>query len=149
MKPSKEKQSLSALQRHHRQAAWQIWVPVGLATAVVLTVFVLSVLATVYNYPISKTLAPVAVIWVLIPNCFSGLITLAFFGGFVFLAAKLLGGLPRFGDRVLQAFHRLQQLVQTLSDRLVSPVLAVNGWGASWSKFWEIISLSKSHKQGG
>jgi hypothetical protein len=149
MESSDNKRKLSAVERHHRQAAWQIWVPVGLAIAVVLTLFVLSILATVYNVPISKTLGPVAAIWVIIPNCISGIIPLAILAGLVFLTAKLLGGLPKLGSRILNGFDRLHGLVQRLSDRLASPVLKVHGWKAGWDKFWEDIWPSKSHRQGG
>jgi len=145
VEPVRKVHRLSALERHHRQAAWQIWVPVILAAALVITLFVFSVLATVYNYPISKTLAPVAVIWVLLPNCFGGLFTLAFLGGLVFTAGKLLQGLPQLGNRVLHALDRLQALVQALSDRLASPVLTVNGWIAGWSKLWESIWPKRTH----
>jgi hypothetical protein len=149
MEPKESKRKLSAVERHHRQAAWQIWVPVGLAIALVLTLFVLSVLATVYNLPISKTLGPVAAIWVIIPNCFGGLITLGILAGLVFLVAKMLGGLPRLGSRILHAFDRLHELVLALSNRIASPVVKVNGWKAGWDKIWESIWPSKSHRQGG
>jgi hypothetical protein len=149
MEPKGSKRKLSAVERHHRQAAWQIWVPVGLAIAVVLTLFVLSVLATVYGMPISKTLGPVAAIWVIIPNCISGIFPLAILGGMVFLSAKMLGGLPKLGARILHAFDRLHELVLNLSDRLASPVVKVGGWKAGWDKIWEIIGPSKSNRQGG
>lgn len=138
-----------ALERHHRQAAWQIWVPVGLAVAVVLTLSVLSAVATANNVPISKTLAPVAVIWVLIPYCLSGLIPLAILFGCVFLASKMLGGLPKLGARIMRALDRLQQLVQALANKVASPVIRVGGWKSSWDKFREMIRPVKSNDQGG
>ncbi len=136
------------LKKHRGQAAWQIWVPLGLGIAVVVALCVLSALATFSDLPISKTLAPVAVIWVIIPNCFSGLITLAILGGCIFLAAKMLGGLPELGAQILGAVDRLQRLVKSLSDRLAAPVIAANGLQTKIAHFWNSIWHAKSRGEG-
>ncbi len=136
------------LKRHRVQAAWQIWVPLGLGIALVVALCVLSALATFSDLPISKTLAPVAVIWVIIPNCFSGLITLAVLGGFVFLASKMLGGLPHVGAQILAAVYRLQSLVQAMADRLTAPVIAANGLQAKAAHLWNTIWHRKSQGEG-
>ncbi len=136
------------LLKHRAQAAWQIWVPLGFGIALVVALCVLSALATFSDLPISKTLAPVAVIWVVIPNCLSGLFTLAILAGCVFLAAKMLGGLPGLGGRILAAVYRLQGLVQALSARITAPVIAANGLQARLDHFWNTVWHRKSQGEG-
>ncbi len=136
------------LKRHRSQAAWQIWVPLGLGIAVVVALCVLSALATFSDLPISKTLAPVAVIWVVIPNCLSGLLTIAILFGFVFLAAKMLGGLPRVGAQLLGAANQLQSFVQKLSDLAAAPVIKANSLLSKIAHFWNAIWPGKSHGEG-
>ena len=139
---------VNPLKRHRAQAAWQIWVPLGLAIALVITLCVLSALATMNDLPISKTLAPVTVIWVVIPYCLSGLIPLAFLFGCVFLTAKMLGGLPRLGARILAAVTRMQTLAKVLSDRIAAPVVKAGGIKAGWNQFWKTFWPGKSHGEG-
>ncbi len=130
---------VNPLKRHRAQAAWQIWVPLGLAVALVITLCVFSALATMNDLPISKTLAPVTVIWVVIPYCLSGLIPLAILFGCVFLTAKMLRGLPRLGARILAGLTRLQTLAKLLSDRVASPVIKAGSIKAGWNHFWKTI----------
>ncbi|HEX7394175.1 MAG TPA: hypothetical protein VF313_04535 [Anaerolineaceae bacterium] len=139
------------LQEHHRQAAWQIWAPLGLAIAGVLTLCVLCaliVLGAIPNPTLAETLAPLAVIWVLIPNCFGSLITLVILFGCAFLTAKMLGGLPKLGSRILFAVERLQQSIQSLSNRIAAPVIKSKSLKASWDKFWEMVLPTKSNNKG-
>ncbi len=136
------------VKKHHAQAAWQIWVPLGLGIAVVVALCVLSALATFSDLPISKTLAPVAVIWVVIPYCLSGLITLAILIGCVFLAAKMLGGLPQLGAKILSAFDKLNALAQTLANRVAAPVIAASSLQTKIAHYWNAIWSGKSHGEG-
>ena len=144
-------QKTNPLQEHHRQAAWQIWVPLGIAIAGVLTLCVLCaliVLGAIPNPTLAETLGPVAVIWVLIPNCFVSLITIAILFGCVFLVSKMLGRLPKLGSRFLFAVERLQQYIQSLSNRIAAPVIKSKSLKASWDKFWEIVLPTKSNNKG-
>jgi hypothetical protein len=139
---------IDPLKRHRAQAAWQIWIPLGLGIAVVVALCVLSALATFSDLPISKTLAPVAVIWVVIPNCFSGLITLAILFGCVFLAAKMVGGLPQTGAKILGAVNKVQSLVQAFANRIAAPVIAASSFQAKVAHFWNSIWSGKSRGEG-
>ncbi len=148
MQEGEEKRGFAPLKKHRIQAAWQIWVPLGLAIALVVTLCVLSALATANDLPISKTLAPVAVIWVLIPNCLSGFIPLAILVGLVYLNAKILGGLPRLGEAILNALGRLQKLIQQFSNLAARPVIAAGGIKAGWVHFWNTVWPGKSRGEG-
>jgi hypothetical protein len=140
------------LTTHRQQAAWQIWVPLGMAVALVVAVGVLCALIVLggINSPVlAQTLAPVAVIWIVIPSCFSGLITLALLVGLVFAVAKLRGGLPGLGQKLQQAVNRLQELVQSLANRLASPVIKANGLKASWDQLKAGLRPAHSPDKGG
>ncbi len=142
------KQKVNPLKRHYSQAAWQIWVPLGIAIALVIALCVLSALATMNDLPISKTLAPVTVIWVVIPYCLSGLIPLAILFGLVFLNAKMLAGRPRLGARILAAVTGLQKTVKSFSDRVAAPVIRTASMKAGWNHFWKTFWPGKSHGEG-
>ena len=107
------------------------------------------VLSPSINSPLSDTLAPVAVIWLVIPNCITSLISLAILFGCVFLAAKMLRGLPKLGARIQHSVDRVEQAIQSLSNRLAGPVIKISGLKASWDKFWEMVSPVKSQNKEG
>lgn len=145
-------QKANPIREHHRQAAWQIWAPLGLAIAGVLTLCAfcaLIVLGAIPNSTLAETLGPVAVIWVLIPNCFGSLIMIAILFGFTFLAAKMLGRLPKLGSRTLHAVERLHQSIQTFSNRIAAPVIKSKSLKAGWDKFWEMALPKKYDNKGG
>jgi hypothetical protein len=137
---------------HHRQAAWQIWAPLGLGIALVVGLCVICafiVLSPAANTPLSETLAPVATIWLVIPNCITSLIPIAILFGCVFLSTKMLGGLPRLGARIRHSLDQVEKSVQSLSDRLAKPIIQIGSLKASWNKFWEVVSQTKPQDKGG
>ncbi len=140
------------LAEHHRQAAWQIWVPLGLGIALVVglcVVCAIIVLSPATNSPLSETLAPVAVIWLVIPNCITSLIPIALLFGMVYLAAKMTGGLPKLGSRLLHAVTSVERTVQSFSNQAAGPVIKIAGLKASWNKFLEMLSPKTPQNKGG
>jgi len=142
-------QKPNPIAEHHRQAALQIWVPLGLGIALVVglcVVCAIIVLSPASNSPLSETLAPVATIWLVIPNCLTSLIPIAILFGCIFLAAKMNGGLPGLGARIHQGLTRVERSVRSFSDSLAKPVVKVGGIKASWNKFWELVSPKKTSR---
>jgi len=152
MAHSKAIQKADPIAEHHRQAAWQIWAPLGLGIALVVALCVICaiiVLSPASNSPLSETLAPVATIWLVIPNCLTSLIPIAILFGLVFLSAKMLKGLPRLGSRINQTLDKINQSVQSLATRLAKPVVSVGGFKAGWNKIWELIFPRRTQNKGG
>ncbi len=129
--------SLSPVQRHHRQAAWQIWLPVGLGVAIFLGLAVLAVMLTFGDQPLAKNWASLSVIWWILPSCLGGIISLAIVAGCVFAAAKGIQGLPELGKRILEAVDRLGEAVRRFSDRIAAPVIKANEKQAAWASIFK------------
>jgi hypothetical protein len=138
--------------RHHRQAAWQIWVPLGLGIALFVALCVICaifVISPPYRSSLTDTLAPVATIWLVIPNCITSLIPIAILFGLVFGTSKMLGGLPKLGSRIHLMLDKLGQSIQSLSSRVAGPIIKVGGLKAGWDRFWEMVSPAKPQDKGG
>ena len=137
---------------HYRQAAWQIWIPLGLGIALFVAlcaVCAFFVISPPYKSTLTDTLAPVAAIWLIIPNCFVSLIPIAILFGLVFLNSKMLAGLPKLGSRIQKLINQVSQSVQSLTDKLATPVIRVGSLKAGWEKFLDIISPVKTQDKGG
>jgi hypothetical protein len=61
----------------------------------------------------------------------------------------MLGGLPRLGARIRQSVDQVEKSIQSLSDRLAKPIIQIGSLKASWNKFWEVVSHTKSQDKGG
>jgi hypothetical protein len=131
---------LNPIQKHHRQAAWQIWLPVGLATAIFLALCILAVHLTVTDQTVGKNWAALSVIWWILPSCLGGLITLAILVGSVFGAGKALGGLPGLAGTVQQAVDRLSKNMKAFADRAASPAIKVSKWQAAAKQAWNSVT---------
>ena len=134
---------LKPLQRHHRQAAWQIWLPVGLGVALFLALAVTAVMLTFGDQPLAKNWASLSVIWWILPSCLGGIIGLAILMGSVIVAAKGIQGLPALGARILEALDRLGKAVKGFSDRAAAPLIKTYSQQAAWASIWKSAKPEK------
>ena len=151
MADTKAIQKPDPIAEHHRQAAWQIWVPLGLGIALVAALGVICaiiVLSPASNSPLSETLAPVATIWLVLPSCLTSLIPIAILFGLVFLSSKMLKGLPGLGSRINQTVDKINRSAQSLSSRLAKPVIRAGGIKAGWDKIWETVIPRRAQNKG-
>lgn len=141
-----------ALKMHRQQSAWQIWLPLALALVLVIGLCILCafiVLGGINNPTLAKTLGPVAVLWVLIPSCLTGLIPLALLIGLVYLAAKMLGGMPGLGEKAQNAVKRVQEMVETTANKAANLVIKVGGMKVGWDQIKTGFQASKTPNKGG
>jgi hypothetical protein len=141
--------ALTPAEQHRRQAFWQIYVPAFLGAAVFVALCIWTVLFTIGYVPDASLpdqqspAAKVAVIWLLLPGCFGGLIQLALVGGVVYGLALGIRSLPDAFHKALAGIQRVSVLLQSLADRLASPVIAVNSQKAGLNRLWERIAFWK------
>ena len=143
--------TFSPEQMHRRQSLWQIYLPAFLGAAVFLALCVWTVLFTMGYIP-DPTLpdqqsppAKVAVIWLLLPTCFGGLIQLAIFGGLVFAVGRGIKGLPPLAQKAQNGLDRISAAVRRFADMAAKPVLVVGSQKAGWDRFTDFIAFWK-HK---
>jgi hypothetical protein len=79
--------------------------------------------------------ANISAIWLAIPMIMGSLILLALLGGLIFLFAKLLKVLPKYGFLAQYYGERGVQIACMISDRVASPVIKVKGVWAGFTAF--------------
>lgn len=117
--------------RHRKQLTSQIVLPVVLGT---LLFFGLVVLVNVGAWGASGDVgrwAAIATMWISIPICLMGFVFLALVGGMIYLMGRLLGVAPVYTGRAQEVVHKLAIRIRLLADKLVKPIIAMNGFGAT------------------
>jgi hypothetical protein len=146
--------ALTPEEQHRRQTFWQVYVPLFLGAAVFVALCVWTVIFTIgyksdANLPDQQSpAAKVAVIWILLPGCFGGLIQLAILGGLAYGMGRGIRGLPGVSHQALAGIQRLSALAQQAADRLAAPVIAVNSQKAGLDRLWERIAFWKHKSKG-
>jgi len=121
---------------HQRQVFWQVWLPLVVFLLVFLGLCVLAILLTSQGSAVATQWAALSTIVVLIPACLTGLFTFLILGVGIFISDKAIRGLPGLTYQVQLFARRLSSITRYYSDRLVSPVINVNGkWAGLASLF--------------
>lgn len=123
------------MHKHRRQAFWQIWLPIGIAAVAFIAVTVIAIITTRPGEASAEHWANISAIWLILPTLFTSIIWLTVLGGLIFLMAKAIQGLPKLGIKVQNLADKMYQISQTISNKVASPVLKVNGWRAGWREF--------------
>jgi hypothetical protein len=130
--------------RHRKQKLWQIFVPLGLALAGMLALAIWAALATAGNPVTGMEWAAISIIFLSLPALLMGLIILIVLIGMIYLLSKLLGILPYYA-LILQTFiYRIGAVLLNVANKIVRPVLFINGVFAGWLKLLERLHLRKS-----
>lgn len=145
------KKVVSPEQLHKRQAIWQIYLPAIVGAAVFVGLCVWVVLYTVGYVPAANLPdqqsppAKVAVIWILLPSCLGGLLSLAVFGGSVYLLGRGIKGLPPLSHKVQRLVDHAAHMVHKAADASARPLIVVASQKAAWDRFTDFIAFWK-HK---
>lgn len=122
--------------RHRRQRTSQIILPIVLAAIVFLGVVALVIIATANGTGDVSRWAAVSTIWIAIPTCILGFTFLAVVGGLVYLLGRLLGVAPAYTGKAQDFVRKLAIRIRLIADKVVKPVFAVNGFGATLKAFF-------------
>lgn len=132
---------------HRRQAAWQIWLPLGLILATFLFAGAMIVLYTVGYLPETglpdqqSPLAKSSAILLISGACLGSLLQLFFLVGMVLLTAKIIKNLPGIAHRVQAALRQTALLVKYYGDKLATPVITVSGGKAAANQLLKSLKL--------
>lgn len=118
--------------RHHRQAFWQIYLPLAVGMAVFLTLGIMVVVSQETGNPELGRWAAIAAIWIILPLLAAGIVIFLFNLLFIFLFHKANSALPDYGRLARFYFYQAAARVQSLANRLSEPAIsaqaAVSGW---------------------
>jgi hypothetical protein len=130
-----------SFQRHQRQSFWQIIAPVGFGTLlllVILTLVILEAVGTDAGGSVSQW-ADTSLIWLILPVLLFALLLTLILVGMIYLLARLLKSMPGFTYKVQYFVGLVPEYVETISDKLVAPIIAVKGAGATVSALFGSI----------
>jgi predicted PurR-regulated permease PerM len=119
-------------QRKHRQEVfWQITLPLALGVLLMLAAGAGVIVAGVRGSDAVGRLASIAVIWLISPSMFIGLIFLVINAGLAYGLLRLIEVLPHYSRQVQDFFILIAARVRQISDAAVEPVLRSKGFAAS------------------
>ena len=131
---------------HKRQVFWQVLLPLVFFLVVFVGLCVLAVLLTSEGNPVATHWAALSVIVVILPACLSGLFTFLFLAVGIFISDKAIRGLPGLSSRIQPFFHKLAVIIRYYADRIVSPVISINGkWAGLASLFKPKQKISRDN----
>jgi len=131
MKAELPKPVHESYQRHRRQLASQIILPMVMAVLLCLALVVLINLATFRGNGDVARWAAVSTIWIVIPVMIASLVFLAVLAGLIYLLARLLGIAPLYTSQAQEFVQMLGIRISRAADVTVRPIIYLDGIGAS------------------
>ena len=122
--------------RHRRELAWQIIFPVALTGLFMVGLIVLINVATFNQSGDVGRWAAISTIWIVIPIMLAMLIFLALLSVIIYYLGKLLGITPKYTGIAQDYVHKAAAYIKRGTELVVSPVLFIDGIGASIRKFF-------------
>jgi hypothetical protein len=130
--------------QHRKQKLWQIWVPLGIAIALISALLVWAALATLGDPVVGMEWAAISIIFLSLPAMLIGLIILAVLAGLIYLISKLLRVLPYYSLMARTFVYRAGAKLINVTDTLAKPVVFINSLWAGWLKLLERLQLRRS-----
>ncbi len=140
MKAVPSKPVHESYQRHRRQVATQIILPMVLAAILFVAMIVLVSLATFRGHGDTARWAAVSTIWIFAPIIVASLIFLVVLLGLIYLLARLLGIIPTYTKIAQDFVQKLGARIQDAADIPVRPILFLDEMGASLKRLFGVKS---------
>lgn len=118
-------------QKHRRELAWQIILPVALTSLLIVALIVVINVATFNQGGDVGRWAAISTIWIVIPIMLAGLVLLALLVALVYGMKRLLDITPTYTGLAQDYVHIAAGYVRRAADMAVKPVLFLDGVGAS------------------
>ena len=117
-------------QRHRRQLALQIILPVVLFAILIVALIVLVNIATFRDGGDVGRWAAISTIWIVIPIMIAGFIFLALLTGIIYLLKRLLQITPLYTGQAQDLVHKIAIRIRRAADASVKPVIFLDSIGA-------------------
>ncbi len=122
----------ASYQRHRRQVASQIILPMVLAAILCAAASVALVIVTLFqNHGDLSRWAAISTMWILVPVILAGLLLLVVLLALIYLLARLLGILPAYTGMAQQFVEKLGAHITRLADASAKPVMFLDSVAAS------------------
>ena len=118
-------------QRHRRQLALQIILPVVLFAILIVALIVLVNIATFRDGGDVGRWAAISTIWIVIPIMIAGFIFLALLTGIIYLLKRLLQITPLYTGQAQDFINKIAVYIRRGADAAVKPIFFLDGIGAS------------------
>ena len=115
---------------HRRQMLWQVWLPLGISLLVFLILCVLIVISASHASTELTRWSNMSTIWLVLLIAPPALLVLAILGGLVYLMARLLRIIPPYAHLAQAYVSYFSALVRHWLDKVVEPVMRVQGFFA-------------------
>lgn len=127
--------------RHRRQRFWQVLVPVGLSALVILVLLglVISEAAGAGPSGAVSQWADTTLIWLSFPTIIFAFIMAIILFFMIYLMARFLTILPIYTFKAQFFASHAKGMITMLADKIVSPVMAIKGVGATVSALFRAI----------
>jgi len=129
-----------SLDKHQRQSAWQILVPLLLVCVLVLVAAVIIAVNAGQGSGDVSQWADTSFIIMLLPAMLIALFPLVLFVGLIYLVAQLLKKLPVYSLSTQQFFKRVTKFVNIWADRIAKPIIVLQEILARILKIGECFS---------
>jgi len=127
--------------RHRRQSVWQIWIPVMVASLLVLGAAVIMILPVtgVDTGVDGSQWADASLIWIILPLLFLAIVVTLLLIGLIILTAKILKLTPQYTVIGQHYAALISANVQFWSKRIVKPLIAIKGHLASMNALFTFL----------
>jgi len=121
----------ASYQRHRKQLAWQIIMPIVVTAVLFIAMIVLVNIATFRDNGDVPRWAAISTIWIVIPIIIASLILLAVLAGLIYLIARLLAIAPTYTSQAQDFVYKISGYVKRGANVAVKPVIFLDSIGAS------------------
>jgi len=132
--------------RHRRQSVWQIWIPVGVGSLLILgaaVIMILPVTGVDTGVDVSHW-ADASLIWMILPLLFLAIVVTLFLIGLIILTAKILKLIPQYTVIGQHYAALISATVQFWSKRIAKPLIVIKSHLASMNAlFTSLLGRSK------
>lgn len=120
--------------QHRQQMLVQVWLPLGVAIAIVVALAVLVVSAAGESSPVVGQAANISTIYMIAPLIILSLLYAALVGLMIYLVAKLIRKVPSITRPVQAFFGVLSFKTGQISDQVANPFIKVRSFYAAFRK---------------
>jgi len=121
----------ASYQRHRKQLAWQIIMPIVVTAVLFIAMIVLVNIATFRDNGDVPRWAAISTIWIVIPIIIASLILLAVLAGLIYLIARLLAIAPTYTSQAQEFVYTISGYIKRGANVAVKPVIFFDSIGAS------------------
>jgi small-conductance mechanosensitive channel len=127
--------------RHRREVLWQITIPVGVGTLIILALAYLAIFPATAQQ--DSVWADISIIFLIVPVVLVSLLMTAMLVGSVYLTVRLIQESPFFFYKVYQWLLFANVKVQEAGIKATEPVLKLQSFTASIQQFGRLINRNK------